>query len=99
MILVWLIGLFVLIAICKEGEAAGYFFNTYQAIVGIYMVFRIHTKMHGRRSNNMSMARSREPFEFTPLDHKANDPRILSKYPIDGPDPRETRTSQSRQPE
>lgn len=98
MVLIWLVGLFLITAKVKTGEEGGYFFNAYQAIVGIYMAFRILIKMNERKSN-MSMTRSREAFEFTPLDHKANDPRILSKYPIGGPDPRETINSQSKKPD
>lgn len=84
---VWLIGLIGIIAIGKEGKEAGYIFLVYQAIAGIYMAFRLHLIMN-KRSSNVSDIHTDKPFEFTPLNHEANDPRILSKHSIDGPDPR-----------
>ena len=84
---VWVVGLFVVIGVGAEGRVAGYLFNAYQAIAGIYMAFRIHLKMH-EKEENVSSIHVDEPFDFTPLDHDANDPRILSKHSIGGPDPR-----------
>lgn len=83
----WLLGLAVVVATGKEGKEAGYIFSAYQAIAGVYMAFRIHLIMNKGKSN-MSDIHTDEPFEFTPLNHNANDPRIISKHPIDRPDPR-----------
>lgn len=83
---IWLLGVFLILASGKGGSEAGYLLTAYQAIAGIYMAFLIHLKMNQGREN-VSMTHTDEPFEFTPLDHEANDPRILSKHPIDGPDP------------
>jgi hypothetical protein len=84
---VWILGLVILFVSGKEGKEAGHFFNALQAIAGLYMAFRIHYMMNSKPSN-ISSHKSNEPFEFSPLSHEANDPRILSKHPIDGDDPR-----------
>ena len=87
---IWILGLFLVVALGTEGKQAGYIFNAYQAIAGIYMAFLVHLKMN-KKNSNVSDIYTDEPFEFTPLDHHSNDPRILAKHPIDGPDPRETK--------
>lgn len=87
---VWFFGiLFIVIGLEKEGKEAAYIFNAYQAVAGIYMAFRLHLKMNDRKEN-VSMVHTDAPFEFTPLNHDGNDPRLLSKHSIDGPDPRKT---------
>ncbi|PXA04158.1 hypothetical protein DDZ13_08955 [Coraliomargarita sinensis] len=83
----WGVGLVAVVAAGKDGKEAGYIFNAYQAIAGIYMAFRLHLLLN-KGNSNMSDIHTDEPFEFTPLNHNSNDPRVISKHPIDGPDPR-----------
>jgi hypothetical protein len=86
--LIWFVGLFVVASLGKVGREAGAIFQVFQAIVGVYMALRLHLIVNKGRSN-MSSMHTDQPFTFTPLDHEANDPRINSKHPIDGPDPRQ----------
>jgi len=83
---IWILGL-VVVALGKEGREGGYIFGTFQAIAGIYMALRLHMIMN-KSNSNVSHIYTDEPFEFTPLNHESNDPRIISRHPIDGPDPR-----------
>jgi len=83
----WFLGLVVVVALGKEGREGGYIFGTYQVIAGIYMALRLYM-IKNKSNSNVSDIYTDEPFEFTPLNHESNDPRIISRHPIEGPDPR-----------
>ena len=82
------LGLFIFSSLELESRVAGNLFSAYIAVLGVCMAIRIHFKKN-KGTQNMSMSHTDEAFEFTPLNHQANDPRILSKHPIDQPAPRE----------
>ncbi|MGZ0708650.1 hypothetical protein ACWPKO_09950 [Coraliomargarita sp. W4R53] len=89
------LGLFIFSSLELESRAAGNLFSAYIAVLGIYMAIRIHLKKN-QGTQNMSMSHTDEAFEFTPLNHQANDPSLLSKHPIDKPAPREASAKDCR---
>ncbi|GHB97037.1 hypothetical protein [Cerasicoccus arenae] len=81
-----------LVALIGEDSVTGvgHWCGVYLAVVSIVFTFRLHRHLNWRPSN-ISDYYADEHVDFTPLEHGGNDPRILSKHPIDGADPRKQR--------
>ena len=80
-------GSVILVPLGLPPRAGGYIYSTYLAIGAVVMVFRIWMRKHFSAAN-ISSFKSSKPYSYTPLDAEGNDPRLLSKYSVDGPDPR-----------
>jgi len=81
--------------ICVETDmisekALPYIGQTIFSALGVVVLFRILLKCQFSVSR-ISNFKAKEPYEFTPLDSPGNDPRLLSRYPIAGADPRKRR--------